>query len=343
MDYFKQVKYIIIILLFPFVIWGLWGRQTSREFVLAFDVKSERYQANVLKLFANNLENDTEGSLHLTLTNVEKDLWPTNKIRDAVQKGDYALGLVFLEHFGLEDPVFEMDALPFLSTNYEQAAILWEVTRPHIRKKLKAQGLIYLFSLPDAPQGLFMDRDIDSPETIKGLKVRTYGRILGEYLKSLGFTPSRFRDSEAYEQLRDLTVQGFFGSRGSGYSAQALVFARHYYRIKYSLPKHVVVINEEAFAKLSTKNQQKLLMQAQVAERIAWRMSEADDYRRKHFFDAKKFPEWLEKKSMEATLELLKEWRSKAGEEGEKLLTYYQKHLRAHLLKTPPALRSLND
>ena len=339
MDHIKQIKYIIIILLLPFLIWGLWGRQTGGTYVLAHDMMMDSYQGNVLKIFSNNVEVNTKGAVHIHLSNVEKDLWPTIKIRDAVRRGTYNFGIIYLEDLGHEDPIFMMDSLPFLAQNYDQARALWEVTRSHIIKRLKSQGLVYLFSIPCEPQGLFMERTLKDARRVKGMKIRSYGAIVPEYLELLGFSPVRLPESQAYQTLSMGKIRGFFGGKNGAYKAQTPRYSPYYYGLKYSLPKYVLVMNEDAFAKMSTKNQQRVLMQAQTADIIAWRMSQTDDYRRKHFFKESPVPEWFREKSDEIAKEILHDWKLRARDTGARLLKQYRNNLRSQLLEEPALLK----
>jgi TRAP-type C4-dicarboxylate transport system substrate-binding protein len=339
MDSFRQVKYIILLLLIPFLIWGLWGSYYQRgNFTLAHDLYEESYQLNILQIFANNLEVDTKKEIHIQSENVNKHLRPTSEIKKAVQEGQYAFGSLYLEHLRKMDPVFEVDSMPFLATNYRQARVLWDLTRSQIIEHLKKSNLVYLFSIPCSPQDLYLNKKMKSLSSIRILKVRAYGEIVPEYLSLLGVTPVLFRGVKELHKVRDGHMDGFFGGRNSAYFVETSVFASYCYRLKYSLPKYVVVMNAQEFEQLSPKNQKKLLVQSGKMEKIAWRISQTDDQRRQHFFKALPIPEWFKDLSLKASKTILTDWKIRSGKRGQRLLAEYEKRLKELNIPLPPIL-----
>lgn len=339
MKSFQQVKYIILFLLLPFLIWGIWGTYYQKgNFTLAHDLYEESYQLNVLQIFANNLELDTKKEIHIYNEDVNKDLRPTSEIKEAVQKGTYTFGSLYLEHLRGLSPIFEMDSMPFLAANYEQARVLWDVTRSHIREKLKESNLLYLFSIPCSPQDLYLHKAMKDLSSIRAFKVRAYGDIVPEYLSLLGMNPVLFRGAKSLDMAKKSHIDGFFGGRNSAYFFEASVFASYCYRLKYSLPKYVVVMNAEEFEKLSPKNQKKILIQAEKMEKIAWRISQTDDQRRQHFFKHLEIPEWFKHLSLKVSKKILNDWKSRAGTKGITLLAEYHKKLLDQNIPLPPIL-----
>lgn len=319
--------------------WGLWGNYYGEgNFKLAHDLYEESYQLNILQIFSNNLELDTKKEIHITTEDVNKDLWPTSQIQEVVQKGLFSFGCLYLEHLRKDDPIFEMDSIPFLATSYEQARILWDVTRFHIESKLKQSGLLYLFSIPCSPQDLYLNKNMDNLSALRVLKIRTYGDILPEYISLLGMTPVLFKGPKEFKKLQEGQVDGFFGSRNSAFLAQTSIFASYYYRLKYSLPKYVVVMNIKDFEALSANAKNNLFLQAKKMEVLAWRMSQTDDQRRQHLFKQLPIPEWFKKRSLEVTSTMLKDWKSRAGALSQKLLADYRAALIRLHIPLPPAL-----
>ena len=46
---------------------------------------------------------------------------------------------------------------------------LWEASKSAIEKKLASQGMILLFAVPWAPQGIYAKKDLNSVDDMKGL------------------------------------------------------------------------------------------------------------------------------------------------------------------------------
>ena len=84
------------------------------------------------------------------------------------------MGEVLLSIHENEDPMFGADVVPFLATSFPEAMKLYKASKPAIEKKLAAQGLMLLFAVPWAPQGIYAKRDLNSVADMKGLKWRAY-------------------------------------------------------------------------------------------------------------------------------------------------------------------------
>ena len=338
MGHFRHTKYIILFLLLPFLIWALLGRGRSGDFDLAHSFIGPSFQANVLKIFSNNLQADTKEAMHIELKNVGRVLWPTSEIKEAIEKKQYALGAVSLADLSSESPVFSVGCLPFLATTYQQSRILWRVTRYHVIKHLKKQKLLYLFSIPSAPHSIFSPKKLIQTSDLEGLYLRAYSTKMKEFLELLGAKPLSMREGESHDALQKKRVGGFFGGKNAAYQADIRDFAPYYYGLACAIPKHIVVIHEDVFAALSVENQQKLLMQAQTMESIAWKMSEADDHRREAFFKREEIPDWLKDRAEKAAEEMLREWLHISGKQGQEILRHYRAHLDQQMVAVPKLL-----
>src|SRR5215510_12306797 len=107
-----------------------------------------------LVAFAKDVEQATGGKLQITV-HPAASLFKAPEIKRAVQTGQVQAGEVLISVHENEDPLFGIDVIPFLATSYEQSKKLWTATRPAIEKKLSAQGIIVLFAVPWAPQGIY--------------------------------------------------------------------------------------------------------------------------------------------------------------------------------------------
>ena len=65
-----------------------------------------------------------------------------------------------------EDPLFGIDVVPFVATSFPDALKLYQASKPTIEKKLAAQGIMLLFAVPWAPQGIYAKKDINSIEDV---------------------------------------------------------------------------------------------------------------------------------------------------------------------------------
>ena len=78
--------------------------------------------------FAEDVRRATNGQLVITM-HTAQSLIKNPEIKRAVQTGQVQIGEIFKPNMGPEDPVFELDAIPFFAPGYKEARALLEVSR----------------------------------------------------------------------------------------------------------------------------------------------------------------------------------------------------------------------
>ena len=124
-----------------------------------------------LTLFAKDVAAATDNKLQITV-HAGASLFKAPEIKRAVQTGQAQIGEVLLSLHENEDPIYGVDVIPFLATSYPESMKLWQASRSAIEKKLASQGLMLLFAVPWAPQGIYAKKDLNSVDDMKGLKWR---------------------------------------------------------------------------------------------------------------------------------------------------------------------------
>ena len=89
---------------------------------------------------------------------------------------------------------------------------LWEAQRPHIAKKLDAQGMMLLYAVPWGPQGLYAKKDINSVDDLKGLKMRAYNVGTTRIAELVGAQAVTIQAAELPQALATGTVNAFMTS-----------------------------------------------------------------------------------------------------------------------------------
>src|SRR6185437_12202235 len=123
--------------------------------------------------FAKEVGDATGGKLQITV-HPAASLFKAPDIKRAVQTGQVQIGEVLISLHENEDPIFGVDVVPFLATSFAESRKLWEASKPYIAKKLASQGMMLLFAVPWAPQGIYAKKDINAVDDMKGLKWRAY-------------------------------------------------------------------------------------------------------------------------------------------------------------------------
>jgi TRAP-type C4-dicarboxylate transport system substrate-binding protein len=226
----------------------------------------------VAKDFAKDVRRATKGELDIRVY-PNSVLVKRPAVKDAVRDGQIQMGEVFMSVLGKEDPLFELDALPFLATDYTQARKLWAVSRPAIEARLAKQGVRLLYAVPWPPQSLFTHKPLTRMADFSGMKLRSYNPLTTRLAQLLGATPVPATTAEIAGAFSSGAMEGMLTSPNTGVDIQVWKFAPYFYDLKAYIPKNIALVNEKAFARLSPANQHAVLQAAETAEVRGWELS----------------------------------------------------------------------
>lgn len=282
-----------------------------------------------MQKFADAVKERTGGKLLITI-HPGGALFKAPDIKRAVQTGQAQIGEILISNFENEDPVFGLDVVPFLATSFADAKKLWMAQKPVLEKKLAAQGMISLFSVPWPPQGLYAKKEITQLADMKGLKFRAYNRGTSRIAELTGAQPITIQAAELSQALATGKADSFISSGATGVDSKVWEQLTHFYDTQAWLPKDLVMVNKAAFDKLDEATRKIVLEEAVKAEATGWAESERL---------AKGFLETLAKNGMkvappsaklaaeykELGKKLTDEWLEKAGADGKALVEAYRK------------------
>ncbi len=282
-----------------------------------------------LLAFAKDVEQATGGKLQITV-HPAASLFKAPEIKRAVQTSQSQTGEVLISIHENEDPMFGIDVIPFLATSYGEAKKLWAASRPAIEKKLAAQGIVVLFAVPWAPQGLYAKKDINTVDDMKGLKWRAYNVGTARIADLVGAQPVTIQAAELPQALATGVVNAFMTSAATGYDSKAWETMTHFYDVQAWIPKNLTIMNKAAFDGLDKATQEAVLKAAAGAEARGWQVWGEK---------SKWFLEQLKARGMKVqppgdTLkagmqkigeQLTADWQKKAGAEGQAVIDAYRK------------------
>ncbi len=282
-----------------------------------------------IKEFAADVEKATGGKLKINVHSAGS-LFKHKQIKTAVRGGQAPIGEFFMGLLANENPVYAMDTLPFLASNYDEAAKLWTATRSEIDKVMGEQGLMVLFSVPWPPQGVYAKKEINTASDMKGLKFRANNASTTRLAELTGAVPTQIEVADLPQAFATGRVDAMITSPSTGVSTKAWDFLSHFHHTQAWIPKNVVVVNESAFMALDEATRKALSDAAAAAEKRGWEMSKAET-------DAKiavmKDNGITIVTPSDALMESLKavgatmgaEWAAKAGAAGQALMDAYMK------------------
>jgi TRAP-type C4-dicarboxylate transport system substrate-binding protein len=282
-----------------------------------------------LALFAKDVSAATGGKLEITV-HPGASLFKAPDIKRAVQTGQAQIGEVLISLHENEDPIFGVDVIPFLVTSYPESKKLWLASKPAIEKKLAAQGLMVLFAVPWAPQGIYAKKDINTVDDMKGLKWRAYNVGTARIGELVGAQVVTVQAAELAQALATGVVNSFITSAATGYDSKAWESMTHFYDTQAWIPKNITFVNKAAFDALDKPTQAALLKAAATAEERGWKMWEEKsgwylDQLKAHGMKVLSPSPALKAGLKKVGDQLTADWLKKAGPDGQAVLAAYQK------------------
>ncbi len=277
--------------------------------------------------FAEDVKAATGGALEIKVHSAGS-LFKHGDIKRAVRGGQVPIGEFFLGLLANENPVFGVDTLPFLATDYDAARKLWKVTKPKVTALLAEQGLQVLFSVPWPPQGLYAKKEITSIGDLKGLKFRAYNANTTRLAELAGAVPTQIEVADLPQGFATGRVQAMITSPSTGVSTKAWDFLSHFHHTQAWIPKNVVVVNKAVLDALDASVRDAVLAAAAKAEARGWQKSMAETDEKIAVLKKNGVTIVTPSGALMGDLKKIgdtmsNEWLKKAGSDGEAILKAY--------------------
>src|SRR3954447_26090154 len=224
-----------------------------------------------LLLFAKDVEAATGGELQITV-HANASLFKAPDIKRAVQTGQAQMGEILMSIHENEDPIYGIDVVPFLATSFPDSMKLYKASKPAIEKKLAAQGIMLLFAVPWAPQGIYTKKELNTIDDMKGLKWRAYNVGTARIGEIVGAQSVTVQAAELPQALATGVVNSFMSSGATGYDSKVWETLTHFYDTRAWIPRNVTFVNKAAFDALDKPTQETVLRLAKVAEDRGWQV-----------------------------------------------------------------------
>ena len=279
--------------------------------------------------FAKNVTEKSGGKLTI-VTHPGGSLFKGGEIFRAVRTGQAPIGERFMSALGKEDPLYEIDSLPFLATTYDDAMKLYEASKPYIVKSLDEKGLVFLYAVPWPAQGLYSKKQIKKVGDLNGLKFRAYNSATIRIAELTGMAPTKIEAAEISQAFSTGAVESMITSPTTGKNSKIWENGvKYFYDIAAWFPKNMVVVNKKAWNKLDDATKKIVMNQAAVAERKGWNLSKRGNVAdKKALADAGmvvgKVNAALQSHFEKTGATMAKEWAGRAGSRGQAVLSAYK-------------------
>jgi len=234
---------------------------------------ASNFHSELLHVFAKDVDELSKGKLKITVHD-SASLYKMGEIKRAVQGNQAQIGEILLSAFANEDPLFEVDGLPFVTNSYASAWRLYQAQKPYLEKKLASQGMMLLYTVAWTSQGIYTNRELNSVADMRGLKWRAYNPATARIAELVGAQPVTIQAAELSQAMATGVVDSFMTSGTTGYDTKTYEYIKKFYNTEAALPKNAVIVNRRAFDALDAETQQALLAAGARAEERGWKVSQ---------------------------------------------------------------------
>ena len=248
----------------------------AAEVRVATAYAADNFQTKNLQRYAEEIAQATGGRVRLIVHPAGTLLKPA-EIFEGVRAGRAEAGEVILSSMARVDPLFGLDALPFIVSNYDEALAMWRVSRPAIERAFAARGLQLLYAVPWPPQNLYARQPVNGIMDFKGRRMRTYNPATERIAELVGAKPARIEVVDLANAIAEGRLDMMITSSWTGVETKVWSGMPHYYRVCAWIPKNAVFISKKIFDGFDGATQKKLVDAARAAEERGWAMSRESD------------------------------------------------------------------
>ncbi len=285
------------------------------------------HTANIIQM-ADEIREATDGAFDITVHSAGS-LFAHPEIKNSVRRGLAPIGELLVSRLANEDPIFGLDAIPFVATSYEEAKALYDAQKPALEEALANQGLTFLYAVPWPPQGVYAKTAVEDISALEGVKFRAYNAATERLAQLVGAIPTQVEVPDIPTAFSTGRVDAMITSPSTGANQKVWDFLTHYVDTQAWLPKNMVVVNTEALEALTDAEREALMTAAAAAETRGWEMSAAETEAktqelRDNGIDVSAPTEALMSAMTEVGATMAAEWEAEAGETGAAVLEAYR-------------------
>ncbi len=299
----------------------------------SWNLSAEQPDANYLtqnvRQFADEVKAATNGALEFKVQS-NSVLLKRPEVKRGVQAGIVPVGEVLMSALGNEDPMFEIDSIPFVATSFDASEKLWKAAREQIAARLDKQGIVLLYGAPWPPQGVFTEKPVATMADFKGVRFRAYSASTTRMVTLMGAVPTTIQTAEVPQAFSTGVVDMMITSPATGVDTQAWDYVKHYYDAQAFIPQAIVIANKRALSGLPAEQQAAVMAAAKKAEARGWATARERTGALTQTLAAKgvkvqPVPAAISGELAKIGQTMADEWLKKAGADGAKVLETFRR------------------
>lgn len=286
------------------------------------------HQTQVAKSFAQEVNANSNGKLTIKVHS-GGSLIKHPEIHRAVKSRQVQIGEVFIGRLGNNAPVFKLDNIPFLATDFDSAEKLYTVSKPALAKALAKDSLKLLYTSPWPAQDLYSNKPVTSLADLEGLKMRSYSPTTSRLADLMGTTPVNIPFSDVAQAFTTNAIDAMITSPSTGVNGQSWDYISHFTTVHAWIPKNMMFVNEKVFNRLDKDTQEVILTAAVNAEKKGWALGrklavEHTDLLREKGMIVAEPTEQLQSEMRAIGQTMITQWLDEAGSEGKAIIDAFK-------------------
>ncbi len=286
------------------------------------------HQTQVARSFAEEVNANSGGKLTINVHS-GGSLIKHPEIHRAVKSRQVQIGEVFIGRLGNISPVYKLDNIPFLATDFDSAEKLYKASKETLNEELAKDKLMLLYTSPWPAQDLYSNKPIKSLADLQGLKMRAYSPTTSRLADLMGTTPVNIPFSDVAQAFTTNAIDAMVTSPSTGVNSQSWDYISHFTTINAWIPKNMMFVNKRIFDRLDDDTKQVILTAAANAEKKGWALGRklAVDHtnmlRENGMKVAPPTPE-LDAELRKIGEIMVNEWLEEAGDSGKAIIDAYR-------------------
>lgn len=301
------------------------GPANAQTWLMASGYPEENFLTKNIRLFIEDVQANTDLRIDLQSNDM---LIKLDAIKAAVQRSQVPIGEIRLGVYGNENPMFNLEAFPFVAANYAEAWLLKDLQKDYFNELFAQQGLRVLFYAPWPGQGFYLRSAVASVDDFAGKRLRIYSPATQKMGEMLGFQATILPFAEVPQAFSTGLIEALFTSPQTGIDVQAWDNTSHFVYTGAIFSKNAVIVNERMWQGLDAATRDAILAAAERAELRAWEMSAATTEAQiatlaENGMDTSVAPPAVLERMVEIGQTMLDDWRQTASPEAIAVLDRY--------------------
>lgn len=225
---------------------------------IATSVPETNYLTQSVKRFADEVTERTDGDITFEIYPAQS-LVTDQQMDQAVSNGSVDIGIASASIMAGTIPAFNIFAVPFFfDTNekLEQSIIAGEPVREILDSEMEKKGFIAPFWIPYGSIVLVTrDEPIRTPDDIKGMKIRTFGATVSDFIEAVGGSPTVTSGGEQFLALQRGLVDGGLTGWPSVVDRRLYEVTDNVTALNHMYETHFALMNQQVWQSLSDEQQ----------------------------------------------------------------------------------------